>query len=85
MGRKIIDNKFNRLQINIAASVYTKNGKFITNPATGVPECDEDEDELNQFAIEFKRWPIPESQLQKGFEEMFAAVKQDLIRKGLLR
>lgn len=82
---KIFNNKFNRVQINIAATLFTKNGDFVKNKITQKIEPAEDEKELNQYALEFKEWPVPEKYLDKGLSEMCLAVKKSMRDAGLLR
>lgn len=85
MSESIINNKFNRVQINAAATIYTKNGQFEKDPLTGGVVPSEVEDELAQYGLEFKQWPIPEAALEKGLQELCEALKYSMRQRGLLR
>lgn len=80
----LVPNK--RLQINAAATVFFKNreGKLEMGPA-GLMVPKEDEHELRQFALEFKKFPVPANQMEAALDELKKAILDDLQQKGLLK
>ena len=80
-----------RIQVNAATTVYTKKDKPETvmqmNQITGlaVPTIEiEDENELRQFAVEFKVYPIRRSHAREALDNLSKAIFQDMEQKGLL-
>ena len=69
-----------RLQINAAATVFIKTDQL--DPRTRTFQ--EKEKELRQFAVEFKKFPIPANRIKKALEDLGAAIYQDLERHGLV-
>lgn len=69
-----------RLQINAAASMFFKTGEI--DPLS--LKMKEFEKELRQFAVEFKKFPIPERFIDKALVDLSAAIKQSLDEKGLV-
>jgi hypothetical protein len=72
-----------RMQINAAVTFYEKNGKFKPTALGPVPE--ETENELSQFALEFKRFPVPEHYIDKALDDLKLALKESLRKAGYLK
>ena len=80
-----------KVQIHIAASVFERLDiprTEIRTTASGISApvlITEKEQEISQFAVEFKKWPIPEMYIDKAIADLGLAVKTSLRDKGLLK
>ncbi len=74
-----------RIQINAAASVFIKNSEKLEPGPAGLLVPGEDEHELSQYAVEFKKFPVPRHYVEKALEDLSKAVLQTLEEKGLIR
>lgn len=80
-----------KVQIHIAASVFEK----LPIPRTEIRTTEsgisapvlitETEQELSQFAVEFKKWPVPENKVDAAIHDLGRAVKASMRDKGLLK
>lgn len=45
----------------------------------------EEEHELRQFAVEFKKFPVPEKVIQESLKQLSSAILQEMHEKGLIK
>lgn len=76
-----------RIQINAAATVFFKNrnGETVLDPSGKFYVPKEEEVELRQFAIQFKKFPVPEHYLKQALEDLVDTVLDEMRQKGLVK
>ena len=81
-----------RLQFNIALTLFTKKEKpdMVTkfNDKTGIATqylVKEDEEELEQFYMDLKQFPISDQALNAAFEDLKKITRSHCIKLGLIK
>lgn len=82
-----------RLQLNIALAFFERlnTPRLVrafhpeTGKSMGYKKILEDEKELEQFLIDFKRFPVTQTHLDEAFRQLKEMVKHHLTKEGLLK